>query len=234
MHATTHHPPHQQQPGDGQQQQPEDDDAQQAGAAAASGDEEQQYEDAGAYYEDGGEGAYYYGEEGEIDYSRPFPAEVPMDANTRMLASVPLPLYYPAVIALAAAGGFVGYSIGGGAPVEPAQRPAVAAAVGAAVAGAIVYGGVRVSRPGGGGAVGKGVDLGARRACSEGQTRRDANDQPNLNHRSKRRQRQRQRQQRQAKKTRDRAAAVDLFNQLVWMDDPAELTPEDVKAAGDR
>ena len=38
----------------------------------------------------------------------------------------------------------------------------------------------------------------------------------------------------QAKKLRDRAAVVDLFNLLVNMDEPADLTPDDVKAVGDR
>lgn len=61
---------------------------------------------------------YDYQEEEEIDYSRPFPAEVPMDANTKMLSSIPLALYYPAVLALAAAGGFVGSAIGRGVPGE--------------------------------------------------------------------------------------------------------------------
>lgn len=33
---------------------------------------------------------------------------------------------------------------------------------------------------------------------------------------------------------RDRAAVVDLFNMLVYMDEPSDLTPDDVKAMGDK
>jgi hypothetical protein len=36
----------------------------------------------------------------------------------------------------------------------------------------------------------------------------------------------------QAKKVRDRAAVVDLFNLLVYMDEPSALTPDDVSAVG--
>ncbi len=39
---------------------------------------------------------------------------------------------------------------------------------------------------------------------------------------------------RQAKKIRDRAAVVDLFNLLVGMEEPADLTADDVKAVGDK
>lgn len=38
----------------------------------------------------------------------------------------------------------------------------------------------------------------------------------------------------QSKKVRDRAAVVDLFNSLVWMEDPTALTADDVKAMGDK
>jgi hypothetical protein len=38
----------------------------------------------------------------------------------------------------------------------------------------------------------------------------------------------------QAKHIRDRAAVVDLFNLLVHLDEPSELTPDDVKAVGDK
>ena len=38
----------------------------------------------------------------------------------------------------------------------------------------------------------------------------------------------------QAKKVRDRAAVVDLFNLLVYMDEPSALTKDDVKAVGDK
>lgn len=78
-------------------------------------DGEQAPEEGEAAYD---EEYYDYQEEEEIDYSRPFPAEVPMDANTKMLSSIPLALYYPAVLALAAAGGFVGSAIGRGVPGE--------------------------------------------------------------------------------------------------------------------
>lgn len=40
--------------------------------------------------------------------------------------------------------------------------------------------------------------------------------------------------QTQAKKVRDRAAVVDLFNALVAMDEPSSLTPDEVRAVGDR
>lgn len=38
----------------------------------------------------------------------------------------------------------------------------------------------------------------------------------------------------QAKHIRDRAAVVDLFNLLVALDEPSDLTPDDVKAVGDK
>ncbi|KAI8462253.1 MAG: hypothetical protein J3K34DRAFT_476400 [Monoraphidium minutum] len=131
--------------------------------------------------EGGGEGEEYYDyeEEGaEIDYSLPFPAEIPMDSNTAALASIPLPLYYPAVMGLAAVAGFVGAAAGRGMPVSPSSRDVVAYSTAALAAGAVIYGGV------------------------------------------------------QAKKVRDRAAVVDLFNLLVYMDDPSALTQDDVAAAG--
>ncbi|KIY98725.1 hypothetical protein MNEG_9237, partial [Monoraphidium neglectum] len=124
----------------------------------------------------------YYDEEGEeaqeIDFSLPFPAEIPMEGNTKLLSSIPLPLYYPLVAGAAAAAAFVGLAAGKGAPVSPQSRDAVAYTTAAVCAGAVLYGGA------------------------------------------------------QAKKVRDRAAVVDLFNLLVYMDEPSALTPDDVSAVG--
>jgi len=117
----------------------------------------------------------------QLETNRPFPAELPLDANTRLLSSVPAALYFPAVLGLAAATGLAGATLGrAAAPLEAEQREVVAAAVGAAAAGAVLYGGVR------------------------------------------------------AKKVRDRGAVVELFNVLVGMDEPADLTAGDVKAVGDK
>jgi hypothetical protein len=59
-----------------------------------------------------------YYEEEEIDFSKPFPAEIPMDPNSKTLAAIPLALYYPLVLALAAGGAFVGQGVGRGMPSE--------------------------------------------------------------------------------------------------------------------
>lgn len=86
--------------------------------------------------EDNGEGEEYYDEEyyeeQEVDYSLPFPAEIPMDANTAALSKIPLPLFYPAVVALAAAAGLAGAAAGRGMPGEPAEGARPGAARGAA------------------------------------------------------------------------------------------------------
>ncbi|KAI8475724.1 MAG: hypothetical protein J3K34DRAFT_517150 [Monoraphidium minutum] len=116
----------------------------------------------------------------DIDYTRPFPAEIPMEPNTKALASIPLALYYPAVLAAAAAAGLVGGAVTRATPVPEEQRDILATVVAAAAAGGVVYAGV------------------------------------------------------QAKSLRDRAAVVDLFNLLVALDEPSDLTPDDVKAVGDK
>lgn len=48
--------------------------------------------------------------------SKPFPYPLPLDPNTRALASIPLALFYPGVLALAAAAGFTGSTVGKGLP----------------------------------------------------------------------------------------------------------------------
>lgn len=50
--------------------------------------------------------------------NKPFPYPLPLDPNTRMLASIPLPLFYPGVLALAAVAGLVGSTAGKGLPGE--------------------------------------------------------------------------------------------------------------------
>eukprot|EP00877_Chromochloris_zofingiensis_P006644 jgi/Chrzof1/2232/Cz11g07180.t1_TIC110[v5.2] len=117
----------------------------------------------------------------EEDYTaRPFPMELPMDPNTKMLSSIPLALFYPLILAVAAGAGYLGSIIGKGAPVAPQQKP-IATAVIAAVAGAVaLYGGML------------------------------------------------------AKKKRDDAAVIDLYNNLVLMEDPSTLTAEDVKRVGNK
>jgi hypothetical protein len=83
----------------------------------------------------------------QLDMSRPFPATIPMDPNTKALASVPGALYFPAVLGLAAAAGLAGSALGrAAAPLEQEQKDIVAVVVGAAAAGAVVYGGVQVRR----------------------------------------------------------------------------------------
>ncbi|GBF94257.1 110 kDa translocon of chloroplast envelope inner membrane [Raphidocelis subcapitata] len=131
-------------------------------------------DDAGEYEED------YWEEAEEEAPTGPFPAEIPMEPGSAALAAVPLALFYPAVLALAAGAGYVGVAVGAAAPVEPENRAAVGYVLGAAAVGAVIYGGV------------------------------------------------------QAKKVRDRAAVVDLFNLLVGMEEPSDLTPDDVKAVGNK
>lgn len=48
--------------------------------------------------------------------NRPFPYPLPLDGNTRTLASIPLPLFYPGVLALAAVAGLAGSTVGKGLP----------------------------------------------------------------------------------------------------------------------
>ncbi len=48
----------------------------------------------------------------------PFPAEIALDPQTKALASIPLALFYPLVLAAAAGAGFLGSVIGRGAPGE--------------------------------------------------------------------------------------------------------------------
>ena len=116
-----------------------------------------------------------------VDTSRAFPAEIPLDRETALLASVPSALYYPAVLGAAAAAGLAAAALGrAAAPGEPETKQAAAAVLGTAAAGAVAFAGAR------------------------------------------------------AKKVRDRAAVVDLFNLLVGLDEPSELTPDDVKAIGAR
>jgi hypothetical protein len=68
---------------------------------------------------------------------RPFPFPLPLDPNTRTLASIPLVLFYPGVLALAAAAGLAGSTVGRGLPGERAGRCcAVAAALCAGAPGA--------------------------------------------------------------------------------------------------
>jgi hypothetical protein len=50
--------------------------------------------------------------------TKPFPYALPLDPNTRTLASIPLPLFYPGVLALAAAAGLLGSTVGKGLPGE--------------------------------------------------------------------------------------------------------------------
>lgn len=48
--------------------------------------------------------------------NKPFPYHLPLDPNTRTLASIPLPLFYPGVLALAAVAGLAGSTVGRGLP----------------------------------------------------------------------------------------------------------------------
>lgn len=48
--------------------------------------------------------------------NKPFPYPLPLDPNTRTLASIPLPLFYPAVLGLAAVAGLGGMTVGKGLP----------------------------------------------------------------------------------------------------------------------
>lgn len=52
--------------------------------------------------------------------TKPFPYALPLDPNTRTLASIPLPLFYPGVLALAAVAGLLGSTAGKGLPGEAA------------------------------------------------------------------------------------------------------------------
>jgi hypothetical protein len=50
--------------------------------------------------------------------TKPFPYPLPLDPNTKTLASIPLALFYPGVVALAAAAGMFGNTVGRGLPGE--------------------------------------------------------------------------------------------------------------------
>lgn len=50
--------------------------------------------------------------------TKPFPYPLPLDPNTKTLASIPLALFYPGVLALAAAAGMMGNTVGRGLPGE--------------------------------------------------------------------------------------------------------------------
>jgi hypothetical protein len=50
--------------------------------------------------------------------TKPFPYPLPLDPNTKTLASIPLALFYPGVVALAAAAGMIGSTVGKGLPGE--------------------------------------------------------------------------------------------------------------------
>ncbi|KAF8060559.1 SULTR2 [Scenedesmus sp. PABB004] len=112
--------------------------------------------------------------------TKPFPYELPLDPNTKALASVPLPLFYPGVLALAAVAGLAGATVGRGLPVSPEAKPITAALVGAALGAGALYAGY------------------------------------------------------QAKQKRDGAAVIDLYNYIVELDDPTELTLDAVAAVGSR
>ncbi|WIA15162.1 hypothetical protein OEZ85_001848 [Tetradesmus obliquus] len=88
--------------------------------------------------------------------TKPFPYPLPLDPNTKTLASIPLALFYPGVLALAAAAGMMGNTVGRGLPVSPDVRPIVGAVIGAAVAAGVVYAGVQAKQKRDGAAV---IDL---------------------------------------------------------------------------
>ncbi|KAF6255592.1 hypothetical protein COO60DRAFT_1641425 [Scenedesmus sp. NREL 46B-D3] len=88
--------------------------------------------------------------------TKPFPYPLPMEPNTKALASIPLALFYPGVVALAAAAGMLGSNVGKGLPVSPDARPIVGAVVGAALAAGVVYAGVQAKQKRDGAAV---IDL---------------------------------------------------------------------------
>jgi hypothetical protein len=50
--------------------------------------------------------------------TKPFPYPLPLDPNTKTLASIPLALFYPGVLVLAAAAGVMGSTVGKGFPGE--------------------------------------------------------------------------------------------------------------------
>jgi hypothetical protein len=265
--------------------------------------------------DDADEGEEYYDEdyaEEEVDYSRPFPAEIPMEPNTAALAGIPLALYYPGVLLLAAGAAFAGRSFGDAVPGARGRgaagrrrwqrRQAAAAAGGGALraaAGAADGGQRRQGAAEAAAAARRQVNAAAcadatpaphpqssrrtarpwatcwrrrrrarcctaacrcgRRARAEGPAARSAgagtapaaNQQrawrraaappqrsawgcsSGLTRRSDWRRPPRTAAP-QAKKTRDRAAVVDLFNLLVGMEEPTALTPDDVKAVGDK
>eukprot|EP00879_Flechtneria_rotunda_P009976 GHRR01010432.1.p1 GENE.GHRR01010432.1~~GHRR01010432.1.p1 ORF type:complete len:735 (+),score=296.51 GHRR01010432.1:437-2641(+) len=112
--------------------------------------------------------------------NKAFAYPLPLDPNTKVLASIPLVLFYPAVLALAAAAGLAGSSIGRSLPVSPSTKPVAQAAVAGALGAAVLYAGYV------------------------------------------------------AKQKRDGAAVIDLYNYLVDLDDPAELTSDDVGRIGAR
>jgi len=107
-----------------------------------------------------------------------FPYQLPLDQQQALLASIPLPLYYPSVLALMGAVGFVGMMGGRAAPVEPETKALVGFATAAASAAAVAALGV------------------------------------------------------QGKKKRDSAAVVALYNKIVDLPDPCDLSPELVNKVG--
>lgn len=110
--------------------------------------------------------------------AKPFPYQLPYDQQQAALAAVPLPLFYPGLLALIGVVGYAGLMVGRSAPVEPENKDITGYAVAAVGAVAVAAAGV------------------------------------------------------QAKKKRDSAAVVALYNKIVDLPDPCELSPEIVKAVG--